>query len=205
MNRQNSGKVFSFELDLKLGYGYCLLIDHSDRFPFDGRIIYVYNFFKKRPDEHPEISLIENSGFLFGPTPVNRLPFIRGRNAWKYIGKTRKFSDKLPIFKFTRDIIALYTSIDWSTVDGWYQKIDFNEIGKSMNYDELRELEAPFLYSLSDLVTRATIQFLLIKGEQVDDFFDLSKKEYRSIYIQILNTSIGKKKADHLLKQLIKK
>lgn len=204
MNKQNSGKIFSFELDHKLGYGFCLLIDHSDRFPLNGSIIYVYNFFKKKPAKPDEISLIEKSMFLFGPTPVNRTPITRGRHAWKYIGKTGKFSNKLPIFKSTRNIRTLNSSDDWSIAGGWFQKIDFNDIGESMNYDDLRHLEAEFLYSLSEIVIRATMHFLLNKGEQVEDYFDISRREYRSIYIQILNTSIDKKKATKLLKKLIK-
>lgn len=198
----NSGKIYLFSLDFNLGYGCCRFDDFTDVASFTGRIIYAYNVFFERMEKLPSINSIVNSKILFGPSPLYREPNIRGKGAWKNIGKIIDVDTALPVFKITNHTITLWKTNDWSSIDSWQKKYNFNTGSGYCDYEYLRYLELPILCSMREIEIRTTMHFLILNKKNIQDFYDLNDSENRNIYLKMVNTSFDKKRALALLKMI---
>lgn len=198
---KNSGKVYAVPLDFDLGYTLCKFIDFTDIAPLTGAIVYVLNLQLKNL-EPLSMREIEKLKVLFGPVPLNKYPNVKGKGSWKLIDKVEKLDDDIPVFKDTNHLITLNKATDWSTVGGWKKKYNFNEGGEYSDYESVRKLEMPFLYSMRNVEIRATMHLILLNHKKVENYYDLSDSNFRAIYIQMINTSFSKRKAVDYLKPL---
>ena len=86
MLSEYTGNIYRFPLDLNQGYAFGQILDYSDVSAFDGILIRVFN---KIQDDLSEVSIsdIIATGIMFGPVPINKYPNVKGKNAWKLLGK----------------------------------------------------------------------------------------------------------------------
>ncbi len=194
MIKESSGKIYFFSLEFDLGFTLCKLYDYTDIAPFDGLLVNVLNIQLKDNGAIPSIEDIDKLKVLFGPVPLNKYPNIKGRGSWEYVGKSETLPKKIPVFKDTNHIIALNKATDWAKVDGWRRRYDFNNSGDYCEYEAVRELEMLVLYDMRNIAIRTTMHFLLLNNKKISDYYNLSDDNYRSIYLQIINTSFDKKK-----------
>ena len=200
MKIENSGKVYVIPLEFDLGYSVCTFFDYTDIAPFDGAVISVYNIQFDNLEKTPSIKFIENSKILFGFVPLNKYPNIKGKGAWKLIGKLNILETGIPEFKDTNHIIELHKAVDWSTVGGWKLRLNFTEGGKYFDYESVRNIEMLTLYNMRNIEIRATMHFLLFNKKNIQEYYDLTNDNLRNIYLAMANTSFDKKKALMLLK-----
>ncbi len=200
MKIENSGDIYLFPLQFNLGYAYAQFLDFSDESSFDGRMIYVFNFFEKSKDNLKPIKEIINLGFLFGPVPITRKPNIKGKAAWKYIGKDENFIQQFPLFK--EYYLALLHK-DWSKIGPWkIREPDFRKSKEVESYEEVRNLEIPAISSTWAIEIRATMQYLISIKKDVAKYYNLMDVIYWNTYVELANTSYPKDKATELLKKI---
>jgi hypothetical protein len=200
MKIEYSGNIYSIKLEFDLGFVYAELLDYSDVHDFDGILIQVYNY--KDSDNQKNINDIDeirSSGILFGPVPINRYPSIRGKFLWKYIGKSTNYSKESPWFKSYRG--NLFKEDNWNNVKPWFKSKYFDDDSEDMecNYNEVRRLETTILNHPEMIKIKLSMLYLIDKGENVSDFYDLSKIGNRNMFIQLINTYFDNDKVKLLL------
>ncbi len=199
---KNSGKIYLFSLDFGFGYACFKFDDFTDVASFTGRIGYVYSIFFEKLENFTEINSIIISKILFGAFPLYREPNTRGKGAWKIIGKIAEPDITIPVFKMTNHTITLWKTNDWSKIDSWQKKYDFNSGSDNCDYEIVRNLEIPTLCSMREIEVRTTMNFLILNKKNVQDYYDLEDSDNRDIYLKMVNTSFDKKQALVLLKAL---
>lgn len=200
MIKENSGVIYRFPLDFELGYGFGELIDFTNENWFSGLLFKIFNTFEKDIKNNLGYREIINSGKLYGPIPLDKLPDTKGPNAWEIIGKIEPTITAIPIMK---NIRGSYMVDDWSSVGPWHEIHNLSsESDASKPYEELRTLELPIIHSIKDVQTRTTMHILINKKEDVGGYYDLSSMKFRHLYIRILNTSLNKKSASVQLQRL---
>lgn len=196
---KNSGKIYLAPLNFDLGFVLCKLLDYTDIAPFDGALINVLKKQVKNVESIPSIKDIAGIDSLFGPVPLNKYPNIKGKGAWRYVGQIHPANNEMPVFKSTIERVALYKSIDWSEVKNW-SKVDLYDKQANSEYESIRNLETRELYDMISVEIRATMHFLLLKNEKVESYYDLRNERYRSLYLQMINTSFERQVANKFLK-----
>jgi len=202
MIKKNSGLVYAVGLDHELGYTLCKFVDFTDISPFDGGLIYTLKILLPDLESLPSLKIIEGLENLFGPVPLNKYPNVKGKGAWKLVGKMQTFDETVPIFKSCDSKFKLISAIDWSTVDRWAMVFNFKNPSQYYDYEKVRHLEMKILFDMAGIVIRSTMQYLLMNGEKVENYYDLTIDKNRRLYIQMVNTSYSKKDALKYLKAL---
>jgi hypothetical protein len=200
MNINNSGKIYRFNLDFDFGFSYAQLIDHSDKYDFSGRLIYVYTPQKIISHQNNELKEIVASKILFGPVPLYRYPNVKGRGAWKYIGKTTQFIRTPPVFK--KVLASEYDTWDWSKLKTWYSLTSFEKRSDFVNYEDVRYLEMPVLHTTRDIEIRTTMHKILLDKKKVEKYYDLRDTDLRLLYIELINTCFKKNETLKYLKSI---
>lgn len=199
MRKENSGFIYRFPLDFKLGYAYAEFVDYIDESSFEGLMLYAFNLVHIQDDIKPLNEIIK-SGFMFGPVPVVKKPNVKGKGAWKLAGRTEKFNEEYPTFKSVRNVLTVK---DWSTIGPWYiRKPEPKDCRDAEDYEQVRSLEIPILSSTLGIQHRATMQYLISKGEDVGKFYNLKEAIYWMAYTKLANTSYPEKKAKQLLEKI---
>lgn len=199
MIENNSGKIYVIPLEFKLGFTLGKFVDYTDIAPFDGALIYVLNKQFYDVNNLPSSEEIELLKVLFGPVPLNKYINEKGKGAWKKTGKIKVVNKSLPVFKDTNQILTLNKSSDWSTVGGWRKRY-FNQGEGPFDYEDVRHLEMLTLYDMRNVEIRATMHFLLLNNLKIGEYYDLRDENYKTIYLQMVNTSFDKKEAKRYLK-----
>lgn len=199
MIEKNSGKIYIVPLGFEMGFTIAKFVDYTDVAPFDGALLYVLNMRLNDVKDLVSLDEINKMEVLFGPVPLNKYINEKGKGAWKHLGTVRILDKSLPVFKDTNQIITLNKSLDWSTVGGWRKRY-FNKGEGSFDYEEVRHLEMLTLYDMRNVEIRATMHFLLLNNMKTEDYYDLRDENYRTIYLQMVNTSFDKKEAKKYLK-----
>jgi Immunity protein 26 len=199
MKKKNSGNIYQFTLNHNLGFGYCEFVDYSDVSTFSGKLIYVFDIIDKKRNDNPDVEKISNYSLLFGPVPLLKTPNIKGKGAWKLIGKTKNLKSEIPIFK---DVRGNYTKKDWTKLGSWFPLKNFHDVGQDCGYELLRHFELPVLYGMKEIEIRTTIHLLLLNNKNVKEYYDLTDFHLRNIYIRVVNTSFNSKDADRFLKEI---
>jgi hypothetical protein len=199
MVENRSGNIFQFPLHANLGFGFCELVDYSDIDSFNGKLLFVFDYFKQLKDESiPSIEQIKKESFLFGPVPLATYPSVKGKKAWHIVGKDPSPISKVPIFK---NVQANYNVKDWTKIGPWYKLYNFNERSEHFSYDQVRELELPILYTQEKIEVRATMHYLIKSGSDINQYFDLDIFNIGHTLATILNTNLSKEVADALLEK----
>ena len=199
MIEENSGKIYQFKLEHNFGFAYCELTDFTDITKFSGKLVSVFSFIESKVHANPDIEQIVHSPLLFGPHPLLKFPNIKGKGAWKFIGKLKKISIPNIIFKDVRDN---HTNKDWTKLKGWHRVKDFEVVGEDCDYEEVRNLELPVLYGMKEIEMRTTMQLLLMNKKSIKDYYDLRDFHVRNIYIQTVNTSFCLSDANKYLNEI---
>jgi len=204
MNTENSGKLYILPLDYEFGYVYAELLDYSDTQSFDGILVRIYALdcdASKKVGEYP-IEDIVSSNVIFGPVPINKYPNVKGKNAWKYIGKNVNYTRNSLFFKRLRGL--LFKSKNWEDLETWFKfewdNDDFEAI--QCTYDEVRNLETTILNHLDGIKVMVTMMKIIEKGEKVKDYYNLLELGMINLYIRLVNTYYSKEESKELLKEV---
>lgn len=200
MNLNNSGKIYRFNLDFDLGSCDAQLVDYSDISDFSGRLLYVYIPINSERDESNDIKVVEKKEILFGPIPLYKYPNIRGKGAWKYVGKTNTFIKAPPVFK--KVAASHYDVKDWSKLKPWYTSTNFKERSDFVDYEKVRFWEIPVLHTTRDIEIRTTMHKILLSKRKVEEYYDLGNEDLRLLYLELINTCFKKKDTLTYLKSL---
>jgi len=203
MNTEYSGNIYSIKLNFDLGYVYAELLDYSDVQEFDGILVQIYSYnVINQPKNIDDIEVIKSKGILFGPVPINKYPNIKGKYAWKYIGKTNNYSKESLWFKNLRGLIN--EDDNWNNLKPWFKSKAFSNDSDYIecDYKEVRRLETLILNHSEMVKIKVTMLYLITKGENVEDFYDLNKIGNRNMYLQLINTYFDVTKTEKLLKFL---
>ena len=203
MIKENSGKIYRFQLDHNLGYGFAEIYDFTDIHDFDGVVCYVYNRLDK--EISPEYNLIDitKSGISLGPIRLNRIPPTRGKYASKLIGQKSDFLiNKEPVSKQLQSLIIKHQN--WNNFNEWYRS-DYTDIdSRFTEYKNVRRLETTILNHIAMVSTKFTMKFLIDNKENIADYYDLSEIGNLNMYIQLINTYYPLGKTEELLAELKK-
>lgn len=201
MKAEYSGNIYRFQLEFIEGYAYAEILDYSDFSSFDGIMIQVYNLIDSDNNISRSVEEIVSSGLKFGPVPIVKYPNIKGKDAWKLIGKNKNHVTTLPEFK---DYMGSLSIKDWSKLHPW-RKTDIltNESDRTeLLYEEVRNLETLILNHPEGVRKKITMIKFIEEGISADKFYDMNDLGTRNIYVQVVNTYYDKSKTDELLKTL---
>ena len=200
MIEKNSGKIFRLPLDFNLGYAYCLTLDYTDIDPFNGRIAMVYDLIDKEKKDTIDFNQLTQYPTIVGPHPMVKFPNSRGKDAWKFIGKIKLKT--IPLIRFKYHLRATLEK-DWTKLSCWrVTGIDFESSDKCVDYEKIRHLEDPVIYSKNSLILRATMYYIIRSNQKVSNYYNLNEFFEKSIFIETVNTNFDKATATKLLKEL---
>ncbi|MGN6493383.1 MAG: hypothetical protein ACTHLE_15385 [Agriterribacter sp.] len=199
MKINNSGRFYAVPLDFQLGYYYCYINDFTDIDPFSGLVIYLISSWVKTSNEIITVQEIKNTERLFGPVPLNKIPNVKGKNAWKSLGQVKDLDDRVPSFKYTQNLITLQKTNNWCSVSGWKKVLNFYQYSGPVDYEDVRYLETTTLYDMQGIIIRTTMHHLLLNKKKVQNYYDLNDSRIRMIYLQMVNTSFDKKLSEKYL------
>ena len=87
MLKENSGNIYEIPLDFNLGFLAGKFINYSDVGPFNGRLIFCFDYFFKNHNELDEKFSYDKLDILFGPVVIRKAPNSKGKGAWKLLKK----------------------------------------------------------------------------------------------------------------------
>lgn len=202
MIKENSGKIYRFNLEHDLGFGFAEVYDFTDLSMFDGRIVYVYNRLDKDEKASYELSEIRNTGIALGPIRLHKFPNIRGLHSWRFLFQTNNLLiTELPE---TKELIGLeWTDDNWNNFNKWYNSnYEKKEHPTFIDYEKIRHLETRIINPPLAVVKKFTMKNVLDNKKKFSDYYDLSERGNKNLFVQMINTYYPLEKTKELLKLL---
>jgi len=204
MVRENSGKIYRFEMDHKLGYGFAEVYDFTDDSMFDGRYAFVYNFVDDEVVAEYEMDRIRSSGIALGPITFYKFPNVRGKGAWKYLFRTSDFL--LTARPSSKELRGMHNRNDnWNDLGDWYRApYDLKKMPEFVPYSQVRYLETRILNGPASAMRKFTMKRILDVGKKVSDYYNLAELGTKNMYVQLINTYYPLEKTIEYLKDIPK-
>jgi hypothetical protein len=95
-----------------------------------------------------------------------------------------------------------YNAADWSELTTWYTLADFEKRSDYLDYEEVRHLEKPVLHSTRDIEIRTTMYVILQNKKKAEDYYDLTDRHLKFLYVELINTCFDKKSTIKYLKSI---
>lgn len=184
MNTIDSGSVLKFKLDHDFGFGYCKLVNFTTTNSLTRVVLKVYDIYGNNDFLFEEV--VEQD-FLLNPIRIYEFPNLRGRGAWKIIGNDLNESDdKIPIFKKAPSRLL---DKEWNEAEckKWWTIHDFTEDGNFCDYRRVGHLEHMHLFYKSTVVIRTTMEIIKLRGEKIEDYYDVEDLSYLWHYFNSIN------------------
>lgn len=187
--KKMTGDILMFKLHHDLGFAYCKIIDFTTSDSLTTVVVKVYNVYDKGNSTIEEIT---SSDYLLNPIRIYEYPNRKGRGAWKYIGNHSSKNDKeKPIFKQAPKINLIRVT-DESECERWWAMRDFYKIGNPCQYNQIGHLESMFLIYKDSVITRASMEIIKLRGNKIEDFYDVEDLSFRSSYLRSINVPFMK-------------
>lgn len=207
MNVIQSGSILRFKLDHDFGFGYCKIVDFTKTNSLVTVIVKVYDL---HGDEEFSCSEIIQKDYLLNPIRIYEYPNTKGKGAWKIIGNELNADDIIaPVFKKAPSVL-LNKEWDESKCEKWWTVHDFYKDGDECDYKQIGHLENMNLFYKSTIIIRATMEIIKLRGDKIEDFYDVEDLSFIWHYFNSINVPFVKDipkefRGDILPKNILKK
>jgi hypothetical protein len=189
MSKKNiHSSIFEFILPLKLGFGYCKILDFRSIREFDGLLVKVFDYIVEEPIK--EVDILKEKDWLFGARRMAIPPNTKGKGAWKIKGTFNCDEDIIiPEFKDSPKLSPLVE--DESVISEWHVIKNIREVDeKTYSYEQVKHLENTFAGSQFGIEIRTAMEFYRQKGVDVKKYFDLDDMSNWNAYRTMVNMPV---------------